>query len=160
MECIDKEKEPRALKIISYNCKNVKTGAVTLQNFLIENDIIMLQEHWLFHSQISHLGEINKDIGYCGKGTDMNNPILPTQMPRGFGGVGIIWKSEMNPFIAVVEDGGNRIQCAHIKNFSNDKGLFIVSLYLPSKGLSQNTEDFCTCIDQLREIMLKYAPTN
>ena len=124
------------------------------------NDIVMIQEHWLFHSQIPMLNEVRSDVNSVGKGTDINDPMLPTQMPRGYGGVGILWKKELDSKIKALDDGGKRIQCIQIENFANNKGLILCSVYLPSKGIGGNVEEFCECIDQLREICLKYFPTN
>jgi hypothetical protein len=52
--------------------------------------------HWLFEFQLHLLGEIGADISYIGKVVDMNNNIQPTQLPRGYGGVAIIWKKQDN----------------------------------------------------------------
>jgi hypothetical protein len=42
------------------------------------------------------LGEIGADISYIGKAVDVNNNIQPTQLPRGYGGVAILWKKQDN----------------------------------------------------------------
>ena len=45
------------------------------------------------------LGEISDKIGYVGKGKDINNSIEPIQMPRGYGGVAILWRHALDSFI-------------------------------------------------------------
>ena len=40
-----------------------------------------------------------------------NNPIQPTQMPRGYGGVAILWKQEIDNIIRPLPDCGERLQC-------------------------------------------------
>ena len=75
---------------MSFNCKNVKTSVHAKNELFKTNDIILLQEHWLFQCQIDELGEIRENTCYAGKGADKNNTIETTQMPRGYGGVAIL----------------------------------------------------------------------
>jgi hypothetical protein len=53
------------------------------------NDIILIQEHWLFQAQIHLISESHGEINYVGKGVDINDPSLPVSMPRGYGGVAV-----------------------------------------------------------------------
>jgi hypothetical protein len=41
------------------------------------------------------ISEIHGEINYVGKGVDINDPLLPVSMPRGYGGVAVIWFSHM-----------------------------------------------------------------
>jgi hypothetical protein len=63
--------------LISFNCKNIKTCGPAIHKLLQFNDIIFIQEHWLFQTQLHLLGEINEHINYIGKGVDKNDPIMP-----------------------------------------------------------------------------------
>ena len=60
------------------------------------------------------LGEISEKICYAGKGVDINNPIQPTQMPRGYRGVAILWKQEIDNIIRPLPDCGERLQCIEL----------------------------------------------
>ena len=44
---------------------------------------------------------------YCGTGkaVDTGDPILPIQMSRRYGGVGLLWKKEIDHLIQVQKDG-------------------------------------------------------
>jgi hypothetical protein len=42
---------------------------------------------------------LNKNINFVGKGVDKYNPVLPKSMPRGYGGVAIIWKENIDHLI-------------------------------------------------------------
>ena len=55
------------------------------------------------------LGEISEKICYAGKGVDINDPIQPTQMPRGYGGVAILWKQEIDNIIRPLPDCVERL---------------------------------------------------
>jgi hypothetical protein len=54
--------------------------------------LFLIQEHWLFQVQIHLISEIHGEINYVGKGVDINDPLLPVSMPRGYGGVAVIWQ--------------------------------------------------------------------
>lgn len=63
---------------------------------------------------------------------DTGNPILPVQMPRGYGGVAALWRKDLDHLVVKLPDGGNRIQCIAIQG---KKPLLLVSVYMPCKGL-------------------------
>jgi hypothetical protein len=55
--------------------------------------------------------EIHNDYIGIGKAVDSNDPIPPIQMPRGYGGVAILWKKELDSLITSLKNGNERIQC-------------------------------------------------
>ena len=78
------------------------------------------------------IGEIGTDICYEAKAVDMNNNIQPAQVPRGYDGVAILWKKQIDHLIKPLSDGGERIQCVEfIDNYT--RPLLIVSVYLPTE---------------------------
>ena len=62
IEIIKCEKE---LNIIFFNCTNIKTPTNTILELFQSNDIILIQEHWLYECQISMLGEISDNICFA-----------------------------------------------------------------------------------------------
>jgi hypothetical protein len=54
---------------------------------------------------------------------DKYNPVLPKSMLRGYGGVAIIWRENIDHLIKILPDGAERIQCVEI-NSNNDTKLF------------------------------------
>ena len=40
--------------------------------------------------------------------------IYPTQMPRGYGGVAVLWHSKIDHMVKPLDDGGERIQCVEL----------------------------------------------
>jgi hypothetical protein len=42
---------------------------------------------------------LNKNINFVGKGVDKYNPVLPKSMLRGYGGVAIIWRENIDHLI-------------------------------------------------------------
>ena len=69
-----------------------------------DNDIILIQEHWFFHSQTSIISDINSDISFVAKGVDINDPLLP------YGRVAILWKKTINHLVRTLPDGCEKIQ--------------------------------------------------
>ena len=120
-------------------------------------DIILIQEHWYFHCQLTKLEEVNGFMSGIGKAVDTNNPILPVQMPRGYGGVAVLWKKNISHLVSPIPDGGNRIQGIEI---AGDKPTLLLSVYMPCKGLKANLEDYDDCLAQVHEILQKYGKTH
>jgi len=121
------------LRVVSFNCKNIKSCGPIVNKLFQTNDIILIQEHWLFESQLYHLGELHEHVNFAGKGVDKDVPLLPIYMPRGYGGVAILWRKEIDHMIKVMDHGSERIQCTEIRE-NNDLNILMLSVYLPAKG--------------------------
>ena len=93
----EKVTHSRLLKLVSFNCKNISTCEYVMDDLLMkyEADILLLQEHWLFDCQLHRLNEISDLCVGRGKSFDTGDPILPVQMPHGYGGTAILWKSRL-----------------------------------------------------------------
>ncbi|MEW8547545.1 MAG: endonuclease/exonuclease/phosphatase family protein, partial [Candidatus Thiodiazotropha sp.] len=150
-------KKINSLNIVTYNCKNVNTSIQAIGCLSKMADIILLQEHWLYDCQLHKLNELNILYNGKGKAVDSSDPIPPIQMPRGYGGVGILWKKDIDHLVTVFPDGGERIQCLELKA---EIPKLIISIYLPCKGATDNYAEFTDCIDQLNEVVLKYKETH
>ena len=133
------------------------TASYAFNNLSRKTDIFLVQEHWYFDCQLSKLNSICQDFNSCGKAVDTGNPILPIQMPRGYGGVAILWRKDIDHLVTTLSDGSNRIQCIEI---SCKDPLILVAAYMPCKGLRDNVDDFVDCISQLQEIYQKYSATH
>ena len=80
------------IKIGTFNCKNIVTAGKAIEDIMKEVDIFLVQEHWLFNFQLHIFNEISSSFKGVGNAVDDMNPISPVQKPRGYGGVGVIWK--------------------------------------------------------------------
>ena len=120
-------------------------------------DVVLVQEHWYFDCQLDRISTVSDRYSGCGKAVDTGNPILPVQMPRGYGGVAILWSKELDHLVVKLPDGGNRIQCIALHG---KKPLLLVSVYMPCKGLKGNEEEYKDCLAQLGEIFLKYSSSH
>ena len=134
----------------------MKTCALIIDKLLKTYDIILIQEHWLFQVQIHLISEIHGEINYVGKGVDINDPLLPVSMPRGYGGVAVIWRKEIDHIIRPLEDGSEKIQYIEIHGNKNSR-LQVISVYLPAKGSKNHVTEFQECIDKIYELIQKYG---
>jgi len=116
-------------------------------------DTYLLQEHWLFDCQLHLLQELHHNYNGTGKAVDTYDPIAPYLMPRGHGGVAIMWKKTMDNFITPLTVGNERIQCVEL---SGKKNVILISVYLPCKGSDNHLTKLKECIDLLHEIMETY----
>lgn len=87
------------LNILDFNCKNILTCGPFFKEVVKQLDICLVQEHWLFDCQLHLLNEHETLLTGIGKAVDSNDPIPPTQMPRGYGGMAIMWKKYLDPSI-------------------------------------------------------------
>ena len=147
-----------SIKIGTFNCKNIVTAGKAIEDIMKEVDILLVQEHWLFNFQLHMFNEISSSIKGVGKAVDDMNPISPVQKPRGYGGVGVIWKKSLDSNISVLPDGCERIQCIEMK--TKGRPLIVISTYLPSKGRNNNIDEFGDCVQQINEIVHKYKDTH
>ena len=134
----------------------METSYTAISTLLSDAHFVLIQEHWLFNYQLKQLSLFDENV--CGTGkfkaVDDSDPIPSIQKPRGYGGVGILWRKSLDHLVTVLEDGSERIQCVRVKTAEGP--ILIISVYIPSKGRGGNISEFQDCIYQLQEIIQKY----
>ncbi len=113
---------------------------------------------WLFDCQLNFLSDIHADFIGTGKAVDTGNPLHPIQMPRGYGGVGILWRKTLDHLVKVITLGGERIQCLEVA--VQPIPLLIMSVYMPCKGHADNIYEFIDCIEQVHSIVHEFNATH
>ncbi|CAG2199199.1 unnamed protein product [Mytilus edulis] len=140
------------------NVQNVKSNALYIKNLLRDVHVICIQEHWLFNAEKKIIAEITENSGYIAKSVDDNDdPDFNISMKRGYGGVAIIWKKEINENIKELIDGGNRIQAIHIQQ--GDKPICLINVYMPSDSKNADIE-YKDTLAQIDEMIEKYKDTH
>ncbi|CAG2207347.1 unnamed protein product [Mytilus edulis] len=160
VHCVNKDKDVRSnstLRILDFNCKNILTCGPLFKELESKIDIFLLQEHWLYDCQLNLLQELHSDFTGTGKAVDSNDPIQPLHMPRGYGGVAILWKKNLDKLVTTLPIGNERIQCIEL---SGNQKLLFISIYLPCKSSDNHLNELYECIDQLHEIMEVYKTTH
>ena len=83
------------LKIGTLNVKNIETNRVFVKEMLQSCDILSLQEHWLFSFQLSDIERQFPTHNAFSKSVDEVIPLPPTQKPRGYVWVSILYRKNM-----------------------------------------------------------------
>ena len=76
---------------------------------------------------------------------------------RGFGGVAILWRKEIDHHVKYMEDGNARLQLLHIEN--SMKPLCLANIYMPSDSKNADLE-YKRNLDQIQELLTKFRPTH
>ncbi|VDI67956.1 Hypothetical predicted protein [Mytilus galloprovincialis] len=148
------------LNILSFNCKNIKTCDPLFSEILFNYDIVLLQEHWLFDCQLPLLDNVHIDFNGIGKAVDSDDPLPPTHLPRGYGGVCILWKKTIDHKITKVDCTNNRIQCIEITNTCG-KDILVICVYMPCKdNRVEKLIEFLDCTEQLHSLCSQYNNTH
>ena len=122
-----------SVTVTTWNCRGVK-NAVPYLHHLIENDsdIIAITEHWLWPCQLHMLQNIHPD--YDGFGFSDNRLHENTDLIRGCGGVGIIWKKSLSvsPVTNISSDRLCAVRLSVHDDPENVCSITILCVYLPS----------------------------
>ncbi|VDI67835.1 Hypothetical predicted protein [Mytilus galloprovincialis] len=153
-----KQDKKQDIIIGTLNVQNVKSNALYIKNWLRDVHVLCIQEHWLFNAEKKIIAEITENSGYIAKSVDDNDdPDFNVSMKRGYGGVAIIWKKEINENIKELIDGGDRIQAIHIQQ--GDKPICLINVYMPSDSKNADIE-YKDTLAQIDEMIEKYKDTH
>ncbi|MES9884558.1 MAG: reverse transcriptase family protein [Sedimenticola sp.] len=146
----------KQLKIASLNVKNVETNKHYLTKLLENNDVVCLQETWLFTYQLGQLSELDKNYDSHGKAVDDNDPIPPVQKPRGYGGVANLTRNNIDTKFRKCTEGSNRIIITEIVS---EPLICLCNVYMPSRN-SRGNYSYKETLEELEEIITKYEQTH
>ena len=108
------------------------------------------QETWMFGFQQEYANKISEGYESHSRSVDEEDHSLIQVLPRGFGGVTIMWDgSKHQPSTPI--DGTSRIVVIQ----END--LVIISAYLPCRGSGYTNADYIEAIQQLSILCDKYS---
>ena len=130
---------------------------VFTQQALESNDILCIQEHWLFKYEIDKLSTLLKGKDFAARSIDEYDPLPPTNRPRPQGGVATLWSSELSPYIKALDEGNERILPILIDKPGLD--LCLINCYLPSGNSTSAIGEFNNDVAILTEIINKYSPS-
>ena len=128
-----------------------------LKSVLDNLDICCIQEHWLFSSEKHLLEQLSKNMVVIAKSVDEEQPELSMTARRGFGGVAIFWKEEIDDKVHILNDGNSRLQVIHLE--TDGVPICLINIYMPSDNKEMDFE-YKDMISQLKEIVEKYKNTH
>ena len=113
----------------------------------------------VFNCEFNLLNAVHENFVGTGKSVDSGCPLLPVKLPRGYGGVGIMWQKKLDHLVTPKEDGNERIQCVEIS--TAPRPILLVSVYMPCRDhKADNVLEFIDCTVQLNTIYQKYKSTH
>ena len=142
------------LKVTTFNCKNTHTCGPIFEKLAKTEDIILVQEHWLFRCKLNLLDEINENFLVS---VDYYDPISPVQIPRGYGGVAIFWKRNIDHLVNSLENGNQQNKCIELHT---ERPTLIICVYMPCNSETDNYHSFVECIENSQELIYTYQGTH
>ena len=136
--------------------KIIETNEVYVSELLKTYDILAIQEQWLFSFQLAQLEVTVVTHHVFSKTVDENNPLPPTQKPGGYGGVAILFRTNMDVKIKKLIHRENRIVVIEVQS---TPPVCICNVYMPSrnsKGNSKSDDNYQSCLDQIGEVLAIY----
>ena len=88
------------VNIVTFNCHGFASSKEELKLLGENNQILCIQEHWLFPEDVSLLDTVHDDF----KSTRVSaiDPSKGMVVGRPYGGVGVLWHKKYDPFVKVV----------------------------------------------------------
>jgi exonuclease III len=141
------------LHIVTYNCRSVKNSVGAVKNLCLNNDIILLQEHWLMPDELNFLSYINPDFVFFGSSAvKVNESIL---CGRPYGGIAILCRRNLVDCVKAIKYNNPRVTAIELSVIINgvQNTIVIASIYMPVDVCAgQTDEDFefvCGYLDAL-----------
>ena len=95
------------LRVSSYNCKSLKRNITGIAQVCDVSDVVFLQEHWLFPSDLPMLNNVHQKFMSFGiSSIDPSDRIL---LGRPFGGVAVLWRDTLAQFVKPMSFDDDRI---------------------------------------------------
>ncbi|KAJ0170988.1 hypothetical protein K1T71_013760 [Dendrolimus kikuchii] len=136
------------VNMVTYNCKNIKRSVEGIKELCMVGDIIALQETWLLPCELSYLTGIHDEFGSTGtSAVKIDAGILKG---RPFGGVALLWRKSLFPYVSVIPCSCPRI--AGIRISTNDKPIIVLSVYMPV-DCADNLPEFTDCLGEISAII-------
>ena len=136
------------LRVSSYNCKSSKRNIGGIARLCENSDIVFLQEHWLFPSDLSSLNNVHQD--FMSYGISSIDPSDSLILGRPYGGVAVLWKNDLAQFVNPVSFNDDRIiglEC-HINNVK----ILFLGVYLPYDN-KRNFDQYVYYLSKLKSII-------
>ena len=131
------------LRIVSYNCRSIKSSIGAVKNLCLDNDIILIQEHWLMPGEISYLSTVDSNFVFFGSSAvDVSSAVL---CGRPYGGTAILCRQNIAGVVKPVKCDNTRITAIELAVHLNGSltTILLVSVYMPvDVGVGQTDEDF------------------
>jgi len=114
------------LKLVTFNCRSVKSSINEVKQLCDSFDIIMIQEHWLLPHELSTLSAVHAEFMAVAKSAvNIERNIL---IGRPYGGTAILYRKDIANSITAVDSLDPRV-CA-VKIITNCRPVLFVCVYI------------------------------
>lgn len=115
------------LKLCSFNCRGFSVSKVKhLTELLLHCDILMLQETWLYESQIGRINQYFPNFNTLGISGMNENVII---YGRRYGGCSFLINKSLSAITTYIELNSKRVCCIRIK--AQFGFLYVFNVYMP-----------------------------
>ena len=121
----------------TFNVKKIETKLVYVKDLLKSYDVLAVQEHWLFTFQLSNFDNYFNTYHTYRKAVDAENPLPPTQKPRGYVGVAILYRKNLDFKVNKQIHDDSRIVVIEIQP---NPHLCKCYVYMPSRNSKGNSK--------------------
>ena len=113
------------LTVCTFNCKHVKSSIEEVRRLCYQNDIVLLQETWLFKHDLFVLNDISATHFAQGVSSiDSDHEILTG---RPYGGLAILWRKTLGHVCRVITYDDNRVMGIEI--LSSQNSILILNVF-------------------------------
>lgn len=137
------------------NVENLRSNLAYVHYLLEKNQLLLLQEHWLFNFEIPDIGSLLQGYNFQVKCIDDDAPIAPLMRPRGNAGVITVWSRDIDHLVTPLTDGSDRLVVSKIGN--EEKAVIVINAYMPTDGSKVSYDEM---LDEVFEIIEKYSSRN
>lgn len=125
------------VKIVSFNCRGIKSSLGEIQLLCNTYDIVMLQETWLCENEFMFLNTISTEFYTSGIYAMDASEVISNGRPHG--GLAILWRKSIAKHCFLVAYDDTRIMGINVKN--ECKQLLLLNVYLPYDD-GTNVDDY------------------
>ena len=138
----------KLINISTYNCKSAKRNTGGIKFLCDRSDIVFLQEHWLFESDLPMLNQLHDDFQSFGVSAMKTDERIVVGRP--FGGVSVLWKKSLAAHVHPLVFDDSRIIGLNCE-FEGRK-ILLLGIYMPYES-HNNFEDFIFYLAKIKVII-------
>lgn len=135
----------------------IKTPYLYLNTLESTSDVICIQEHWQYEFQKDSLASILPNMDMRIICSDTFEEISNFNLPRGKGGIAVVWKRELSPSVQELSGGNNRVTGIEIKTPRN---ICIICVYMPTNNSGDSYLEYTECLDIISSYLSLYSATH
>ena len=137
--------------MVSLNIEGIKGNSTYLNSLLSPENIVCIQEHWLWDFETNIMDQFSSDFDYYIRCTDtFEDKITDQYVPRGKGGICILWHKSLSRCVKKLDVGNDRIQAIQLQ--TKESKIIIINVYMPTFE-TNSVRNYQECLDIISTII-------